>query len=361
MQIRKLNVHRLRVFAEVELAPGMGANVVFGRNGSGKTSLIEAIALLGSGKSFRTGTPEVLVRSGESSCMVHAEVVRGASLRSLGIARERRRWRAQVDGADVQSLGELYRHCAVVVFHPGSHELITGPSELKRRFLDWALFHVEPMFYETWRRFQRALRQRNLALSQRACAETALASWEAELARNGETIHDFRVRCVAQLEVFLSRLCEALFSEPGQARLVYRRGWSDQFQGLHEALIATRESDRLRGFTSVGPHRAGFQLSFARLAQREHFSRGQQKLAALCLQLAQAAYVRDAVAEVPILCFDDLCAELDVEYQSRVLDWLSRSDAQVFITTTHDSAHILRSIPKATLFHVEQAQVTRRL
>lgn len=360
MRLLRLTAERLRLFDQVELVPGPGLNLLLGPNGAGKTSLLEAVHLLGYGRSFRGGGRDAVIQHGAEAVQLFAELDDGAgsTVHRLGLRRSSREWEARVDGATVSTLSELFIHCAVVCFEPGSHALIGGPSELRRRFLDWGLFHVEQGFLSIWRDYQRAIRQRNALLRQGA-AEAELQPWERALARAGESLHALRVGYVDALATPLAAVAEAIFPSPGPPQLRYQAGWRSQELGLLEALAAGRERDRQLGYTHAGPHRANWSVVYPALPDRDSLSRGQEKLSALCCLLAQAQHYADRRGDWPILCLDDLGSELDRRHQAGVLAWLRRMPLQALITGT-EAPHGLDELEHA-LFHVEQGEVRRLL
>jgi DNA replication and repair protein RecF len=271
------------------------------------------------------------------------------------LGREGSRWDARLDGEST-AIGELIRECAVVCFEPGSHALIAGGAEERRRFLDWGVFHVEHEFLATWRRYQRALKQRNSLLRSASSFDGRLLEpWEQELARAGALIDQWRRLYLDRLLPFLKEQSNLLLPELGAIELRYRSGWSEQ-DDLAKILAAQRERDRSRGHTTFGPHRADWSLSFQLAPQREHLSRGQEKLAALICVLAQAWLDAHHRGEWPIVCLDDLASELDQVHQAAVVGSLRETPAQLLISGT-ELPKVLEHAP-IQMFHVEQGQLT---
>jgi DNA replication and repair protein RecF len=165
LQLTLLRVRDLRCLAEAELRPDPRLTLVVGPNGAGKSSLVEAIHVLGYGRSFRGRIRDGLVRSGAPALELYAEWKdAGGQAHRAGLRHGGEKFEARLDGAPAPSLTELCARIAVVTFEPGSHDLIGGGAEHRRRYLDWGLFHVEPEFLPWWRRYARALKQRNAAL-----------------------------------------------------------------------------------------------------------------------------------------------------------------------------------------------------
>lgn len=348
--VRQLVLHHLRSFAEARLDLTPGINVITGPNGAGKTSLLEAVYLLSHGHSFRAGGPQALLRRGAEALDVFAELLRAGSSHRLGLGRRSGHWEARLDGRDV-ALAELLGQCAVVCFEPGSHALISGPPEERRRFMDWGVFHVEPSFLGHWRRYRRALEQRNALLRHGVIADVEYRPWEEGMGETAALLDQARARYLEALQKPLTRLLDRLIPELGCVELRYRRGWPADNE-LAAYLAASRLTDQQRGHTSAGSHRAVWSIHFAAAPQREHLSRGQEKLVALACLLAQAAVHAEHAGFWPIIAFDDLASELDRDHQRMVVDQLLACGAQVLVTGTEIPDAL--STRTTRRFHVEQ-------
>lgn len=359
MELCELRLTNLRNVVGAEISLGPGVSEFVGANGAGKTSILESVYMLSHGRSFRSVKRESLIRFGEQSLEVFAVIVGEGAHRRLGLSRRRGDWAARLDGAEVGSLAELLREIAVVCFEPGSHALISGAAEERRHFIDWAVFHVEPNYVEVTRRYRRALSQRNALLRQGGRDED-LDVWDAELEKTATSLAGWRGDYLALLAPAVVEIGAALVPELGTPTLKYNRGWAVEL-ALSNALAERRTRDRERAHTSVGPHRADWRISFAAAPEREHLSRGQEKLAALVCLLAQAQLFRLQRGEWPVICLDDLASELDGPHQGAVSCWLDSIDAQVLITgTVALPADFLRNRNHA-VFHVEQGRVTTLL
>lgn len=360
MQVTRLDIRDLRRFTEVALAPGPGLNLLVGDNGAGKTSVIEALHLMAYGRSFRGRVRDGLVRSGGGALEIFVEWTEPAAdsgrLRRAGLRHSGSDWTGRLDGETVTQLGELCAALAVVTFEPGSHDLIHGSSDIRRRFLDWGLFHVEPAFMAPWRRYARALKQRNALLKQRVSGYQ-LDAWDQELAQTGEALTEQRQAYLAQLLPHVEALARELAPALGPAQLTYLPGWRRDDMPLADALLFVRDRDLLAGHTSVGPHRADWRIDFAAIPGRDALSRGQAKLAALAALLAQAALHRSVTGQSPVFCLDDLASELDRHHQRRVLQRLAAAGSQVFLSGTEIPAAITELGLDHRLFHVEQGAV----
>jgi DNA replication and repair protein RecF len=359
MRIERLRIRGLRCLAAAELELGPTINVFVGSNGAGKTSVLEAAFLLSHARSFRSGAKEALLQRGASQLSVFAELYHSdGRINRLGLGRAGVRWEAKVDG-EAATIGQLVHECAVVCFEPGSHALIAGAAEERRRYLDWGVFHVEHDFLSTWRRYQRALKQRNSLLrSNTFPADELFAAWEVELAQTAHSLDTQRQTYLDALKPKLQASVAGLLPELGTVELHYRRGWAEG-QDLDQQLCEHRSRDVARGHTTLGAHRADWSIAYERAPLREHLSRGQEKLTALACTLAQAEVYAEWCGEWPIICLDDLASELDREHQVSVVSLLTKAKAQVLLTGT-EMPDALRALA-VRVFHVEQGQVTHLL
>ena len=358
MRVIRLDIAGLRRFERVSLAPGPSLNLLTGDNGAGKTSVLEALHLMAYGRSFRGRVRDGLIATGAPAVEVFVEWEEGASTRTrkAGIRHGGQTWDGRLDGANVAHLGELCAALAVVTFEPGSHVLVTGGGESRRRLLDWGLFHVEPAFLSLWRRYARALKQRNASLKARA-RDAELDAWDRELVEAGEPITRHRQDYLEQLQPLLQATAADLLPVAGEAGLDFQPGWRRDELTLGDALLLVRDRDRAVGFTSTGPHRADWRVNYAAFPGREALSRGQAKLTALAILLAQAELHATQRGEWPIVALDDLASELDRAHQSRVLARLRASGAQVFITGTEPPAGLQLDDTGVARFHVEHGRI----
>lgn len=360
MQITRIDIRDFRRFEQVRLEPGSGLNLLIGDNGAGKTSVIEALHLMAYSRSFRGRVREGLVREGAADLEVFAEWTETSgptsTTRRAGLRHSGSEWTGRLDGASVSQLGELCAALAVVTFEPGSHSLVHGSSEVRRRYLDWGLFHVEPAFLPPWRRYARALKQRNSLLKQRLPA-SQLEAWDAELAATGEQLTEQRREHVDSLGPYVAAVAMELAPALGEVELRYLPGWRRDEMPLADALLHARDRDLASGHTSVGPHRADLRIDCSRIPGRQALSRGQAKLVALAALLGQAELHTRLTGQSPVFCLDDLASELDRHHQARVLRRLHERGTQVFLSGTDLPPAVTELGLTHRLFHVEHGEI----
>lgn len=345
MVIETLAAEGVRNLQRLELVPEPGINVVVGPNAAGKTSLLEAIYFVARTRSFRTARPQQMIAHDHSALWVRAEVAG----HTLGVARDRQETQVRLDGRDGQSLSELARYLPVQVINNEHQRLLLDGPGVRRAFMNWAVFHVEPAYSEVWGQYVRTLRQRNAAL--RAGEPRWAWAYDEGLARAAEAVDHHRRRVFSALQPRWQALV-ADWLPTEVLELDYRPGWRSDAP-LAERLQAQRALDEQRGYTNSGPHRADLSFRAGGVEAQHRLSRGQQKLLVLALLLAQAGATYALTGQNLILLVDDLAAELDAERRAAVVKAIMDSGNQAFLTAI-SPADIPLGADAARWFHVEQ-------
>src|SRR5512138_1994128 len=274
MSLRRLEVRDFRCIESAELEFDARCNLISGQNASGKTSLLEAIFFLGRGRSFRTPRNETLIRAGSRELLLAGRFEAAGGLRPVGVRYGTDGFEARAGGSRIGSLAELATILPVQAIDPEVHRLVEeGPQE-RRRFLDWGVFHVEPRFVEHWRRYQRALKQRNAAL-RAGSPDEVVRAWDPELVEAGIALAESRRGYFESLRLAVAAAGERLLGAPVELSL--HDGWLAG-TSLDDALSSAWPRDRERGTTHAGPHRADLTIRLGGDAARHRVSRGQQKL-----------------------------------------------------------------------------------
>jgi DNA replication and repair protein RecF len=351
MPLRRIQICALRCIDDAQLTLDPLRNYLFGPNGAGKTSVLEGVFVLGRGRSFRTRQIRRLVRRGSEGFTVFGVVGRDdGGTHRLGVAYRDGHLEKKVDGEDAASMAQLAALLPVHAIDPTVHGLVEGGPSERRRFIDWGVFHVEHSYLESWKRYRRLLSQRNAALKRQPSLEE-LRAWSGSLVDAGQAVDASRRRYLGALAPRVAAAGARLLER--SLTLEYRRGWGDE--DLGEALRASEARDREAGSTQVGPHRAELVLRLDDRRLQDEVSRGQQKLAAAALVLAQVAAESALRPGRSVLLVDDPAAELDAESLQRLLAALASLDAQLLLTALAPAQ--LRAEPGFPVFHVEQGSV----
>lgn len=356
MYIEELELSGLRNLSHTRLSPGPLLNVVYGANASGKTSLLEAVYLLGTARSFRNNRPQELIQHGQSALRV-AGRIRGGDGRTfwVGVQRSAAETRIRLEARTVQSASELAQRVPMLVIAPEVHDLIEGGPGVRRRLLDWGLFHVEHSYLALWQDYYRVLRQRNVML-RRGSVDAQVQAWDSQLVVAGERLHEVRSRYVNRLAEFLAADLDAFTG--GATGMRYFPGW-ESGREYAEVLKERLEADRERGYTGPGPHRADLVLTVSGQALRGKLSRGQSKLFMGALRVGQARLLRAETGKIPLILVDDFAAELDPHGRQRFLDVIRAVGGQVFLTVTERALAPDSVSGPAVVFHVEHGVVEK--
>ena len=351
MYIEWLQVRNIRNLSDVRIEPGPKLNVISGPNGSGKTALLEAVHFLGRCRSFRTVGVNRVIRHQQERVRVSAGLrMPDKSLVVTGVERSRGIISIRYNNRDVRRVSEQAARIPIITITPDSHRLVTGSPVYRRRWLDWAMFHVEPEYIEAWRNYHKALKHRNNLLKQNK--DEQLESWERVMTQAAEKIN-------MQRQTFLDELSDELVWVGHQLdiplpSLEYDCGWQKGV-ALDQCLTGHRRKDLERGNTRYGVHRSDLLISGDGRQIGHFYSRGQIKLCITALSLAQSSVFKRRTGRIPILLMDDLPAELDEDSQSRVIQGLAGHGGQVFVTTTGETKAIEHVQKK--MFHVEQGRL----
>jgi DNA replication and repair protein RecF len=333
----------------VAFEPDAAYTLVSGANASGKTSLLEAIAYLGRGKSFRGGQTGNLVRHGETQFVLFGEIDTGSRIASLGVRNSREGLEVRVDGESASGAAELAAVLPLQLIDPDVHNLVSGGPDERRRYLDWIAFHVEHDYLDHWRNYRRALKQRNAALK---AGGRGLSAWDTEILELGKRLDAVRRRVLeTSLPALLEQGDTLLGSRVG---FEYAPGWAAE-KTFADALQSSLDRDLAQGTTHVGPHRADLRLLYDERQARKLVSRGQQKLLASAMILAASQVVQASIGRPLVLLLDDPAAELDGRSLARLLERVVSLGGQVIATSLDPDALSFPQEPAR--FHVEHGEL----
>lgn len=368
MALLSLQTEKFRNLSTARLEFSPSVNLIYGENGSGKTSLLEAIGYLGLGRSFRQHRHKVVCHQGDQAFVIFGQVQSAGGntsqgeLARLGFSRDvqSQETRLRVNGENVYSLSVLASLFPVSVIDPGVFDIVAGGPGKRRQFLDWLVFHVEPSFGSVWQQCQRSISQRNRILRSGTIDDHLLQVWDRQFVELAEQVDQLRTEV---FRVFQDEFRETLVNSHSEwadnLKVDYYPGW-DRKKGLQDTLREHREQERKVGHTLYGPNRADVRLRFDGRAVAELFSRGQQKTLVVLMKLSQGKVLADQGKQVTFL-LDDINAELDQAHRRLLADRLIRLGSQVFLTTIErpDPTDLWDSpLPDHKMFHVEHGQLT---
>ncbi len=362
MPLKRLSVTAVRNLHPVTIYPSPHINLIYGDNGSGKTSLLEAIHILGLARSFRSTRLQPVIQHQHDACTVFGELLLdNGVVTSMGITRSKQAdYQIRIDGQTVRSTAQLADTLPLQLINPDSFRLLEGAPKQRRQYLDWGVFHVEHQFLGTWQRLQKSLKQRNSLLRRGRIERSQMSPWEAELVASSERIDLFRRAYIAKLKPVFEDVLSQLVSLD-DLTLSYFRGW-DKDRDLQAVLDSQFDRDSQLGHTQAGPQRADLRLRIKGMNAAEVLSRGQQKLVVCALKIAQGYLLKERGRQQDcVFLVDDLPSELDEHHRGALCRLLEGLNCQVFITGV-EAEQLARSWQKETLltmFHVEHGHIAQ--
>jgi DNA replication and repair protein RecF len=354
-----LRLSDFRNYARLEVVFAEGHNLIVGRNGEGKTNLLEAIYALSTTRSFRSSKDQDVIRFGQPEALIEACVGEDATEVSLRYPRGGRR-SAGVFGQALPRVQDLIGRLPAVCFSSSDLAIVSGEPSDRRRFLDTELSLLSPAYLKAFAAYKKALEHRNALLRsvrEGGGSASQLEPWEVQLSHSGSLIRRIRSEFVSSLSPIVEKRHRDLST--GLESLAIQVSPCDPSREPDEllrALLERRSTDIGAGMTTIGPHRDDLDVSLDGNPARAFGSQGQQRTAVLAIKLAVATYWRDELGQVPVLLLDDVMSDLDEHRRAMVLA-VSGEHGQVIITATDRK---LLGVPSAAaVFTIENGTVTR--
>lgn len=333
MIISRLSLQNFRNLREVSVSTHSQFNIFFGENGSGKTSLLEAIYFLSHGRSFRSNLLNRLITQDTAEFILFAET-QDTDSHSIGMSRQiKGEARNRLDGKSVQSTVEIARLLPTLLFDPQSFDLLYAGSKGRRQMLDWGVFYQKPEYIHLWQAARKALKQRNAALRSGHSKEQ-LGLWAPILIEAAEQIDSYRnLYSEALIQTLQHILGEFLALH--QIQISYYRGWPKD-ETLASCLERSLEQDRKHSLTHYGPHRADIKFKIKLQPAAEILSRGQQKTLICAIKLAQGLLFKQQTGKACIYLLDDIASELDHNHLQQIMQQLRSLGSQVFMSSIQE-------------------------
>ena len=339
MIVKKLLFSSFRNLIKTEFTPGERFNVFHGNNGQGKTNILEAIYVLGTMKSFRHAKNRDLIRWNEPFSLVKGIVEKEGVEREITLLIEKEGKKARVDRKSLERLSDFFGCLNVVVFSPEELTMVKGTPDLRRRYLDRAVFAAEPGYLSFHHDYAKILKNRNALL--RSGSREGLDVWSDKLAESGARVVLKRLSWLQGMTELLQEFHDGITGRNGRVELSYRSipGGAASVPGEYEerlrlALSRMTEEEFRRGTTQAGPHRDDLELILDGRPIKQYASQGEQRSFILALKMAEIEYLHRLHGNPPVLLLDDMTSELDGERNRNLLQFLEEKKMQVFITTT---------------------------
>lgn len=368
MIFTSLKIQDFRNIESASLTPSPTFNVLIGKNGQGKTNVLEAIHLLATLKSFRGQTNRELIRHDQDRAQVQGAFSRGAVKREVRVQVAKNGKRVFINEKPVRQLSQFFGAINTVVFSPGDVSILRGSPGDRRLFLDRAIFNAVPSFASESSDFEDALKNRNALLKDERPNSAVLRTFDEQVARHGARVVVRRARFVREFQEGFRQAFAEIFGDELTIELVYQpnhtsEGAPDEsvaeeaiVDELREALAQSRRRDERRGFTTAGPQRDDFEVLLDGQPMKAFASQGQHRAFVLAFKISEMRSLRAMIGSYPVLLLDDVSSELDPEKNRRLFDFLAEIDGQVFITTT--DASYIRLTGEYTSWEVSEGTIT---
>lgn len=349
MAINELICHEFRNLKNTHLKFNPNLNIIYGKNGSGKSSLLESIYTLSTSKSFRTSRLKNCINSQEEKFTLFGKF----SHHSIGIQKDKSKLLIKVNNKIISKRSEFVKLQSVLALDSNCFDLITGTKQTRREYLDWTLFHVEHEFSKVWIKYKNVLKQRNQLLKNKNKRE--LEYWDNYLIEYNNIIDSFRKKLITSFLEYIEDVFRnnELYSK---VEISYDQGWKLDLD-FKVALSSKLDFDMKRGFTSVGVHKSDLKFSIDNSEIKDVFSRGQLKNFVIQLYLISLDFVSENSSITPILIVDDLIAELDQNSIKNVIVSLIEKEYQIFVSTIENHKFLNDLELDKTVFHVEHGQI----
>ena len=357
MSLEKLVINQFRNINSASLTFNNKINLIVGANGSGKTSLLEAIYFLGLGRSFRTRLSNRVVNYKHNEFTLYAEINSRDLTTPIGLQKSKNgESTLKINGVHSKKLASLTQYLPLQLITPESYTLLTGGPKNRRAFLDWGVFYHDPLFYRNWARIKRLLKQRNAALKQ-CNTYNELQVWDNELCLLSEEISAQRQSYFDLLMPLIdSTIADFLPDFSISSRFFC--GWDKNNKTLRDYLTDNFNRDKQLGYTTAGPQKADIRFKINGLPIADVLSRGQLKLFVYALRLAQGLFLNSVNDKRCVFLIDDFSSELDPAKQQILAKHITNSDAQLFITVIEKNNCETLFGQERTVFHVERGRIT---
>lgn len=356
MSLSRLLIKDFRNIESADLALAAGFNFLVGANGSGKTSVLEAIYTLGHGRAFRSLQIGRVIRHDRPAFVLHGRLHEQAREIAIGLTKDRLgESTVRIDGSDGHKVAELALLLPMQLITPEGFTLLNGGPKYRRAFLDWGCFHNEPGFFTAWSNLKRLLKQRNAALRQ-VSHYNQLRAWDQELVPLAERLSQWRADYSNAIADDMTETCRQFLPE-FELSFSFQRGWERE-SDYGEVLRRSFERDRQLTYTAHGPHKADFRIRADGAPVEDTLSRGQLKLLMCALRLAQGEFLTRQNGQRCLYLIDDFASELDDTRRSLLASRLKATQSQVFVSAI-SAEHVTDMADKnSKMFVVEQGKIT---
>jgi len=362
MKLKKLKLGSFRNLKNVELEPGEKFNVFHGNNGQGKTNLLESIYLLATMKSFKQAKNSELIAFGADFALVKGVVERDRVRREISLLLEKQGKKAKIDAKLATRVADFFGNLNVVVFTPEEISMVRGGPELRRRYLDRAVFTCDLDYLAAFHDYAKILKNRNALLKNNE--SFGIEVWTEQLVQAALLVVERRKAYLGEIERLLQLFYSEISGNDERVQIEYRLHGMEQKayaedpqRAMLAALKAHAAEERRRGSTAVGPHRDDLYFGLNDRSTRHFASQGQQRCYVLALKMAEIEFIARCFDAPPVLLLDDMTSELDRERNFNLMEFLKKREMQVFITTTALENVALEGMENNRTFRIREGKI----
>lgn len=354
MYIKRIYLENYRNYSKEEFLPEIGLNFIFGKNGQGKTNLIETVYLLSSGKSFRNNNLRELINFDKSYFKVEIDYVYEENIESeikyfFSLSGKKK---VKIDGTEIEKNSDLMENLLVVIFSPEDLKIVKEDPEKRRKFLDREICQINKLYYMNLLNYNKVLKQRNFYLRENKINKSFLDILDEQIINFGKEIIEEREKYLKLLNEESKKINKKITYGREELEIIYLP--SVLKESYSEKMHKFRDNDILNRRTSIGPHKDDFKVNIDGINARKYGSQGQQRTAALSIKLSEIEIIKKEKNEYPVLLLDDVFSELDEERQKFLIDYLKKM--QVFITSAEKLKHIDR---KKEILYIEKGKLKK--
>lgn len=353
MILSDLKIHHLRNLSFAQLSLHSRFNFIVGSNGSGKTSILEAMYLLSCGHSFRSREINPIVSHEQEALTVFA---RSVSQNTISIQKSSTGpTQIRLDNLPCSTTSQLAYALPCQIFYSDIFQIIDAGPSVRRSVLDWGLFHVKPEYLQLWKEYKRVLKQRNALLKSNS-PYAHFVPWDKQISELAEQLHLLRMDYFQIWEDEFYKVLNDLTET--ECSIAYYKGWDKRNTG--KSLLSILEdsylSDKQKQYTQYGPHQADIYIESNDSKAKNILSRGQQKIILIALKLAQGNLLNSDC----LYLFDDLVAELDNVHLKKLLDYLIQGRGQYVITCINSiNEDVFAAENSFASFHIKDGIVSQ--
>ena len=352
MFINKLRILNFRNILDKDFKFENKVNIFYGENGVGKTSILEAINYISSGKSFRKGNYKDFINYKSNEFTIYLGYNKDDLENSISVRKDKKgQWKAKKNNTNISQQSTLTESLPVISIDPEVYRLVDSSPQYRRSFIDWLVFHVKHDYLLLWKKTHKCIKQLNTLYKLRGNTNE-INTWEQILVSCTEKLNQVRNHYFLQISPIITNIVREILPGLDGIVLIYKRGWTEGLSFIQQ-LEKDREKNLKYGQLLNGPHKMDIKITINHTDASKVLSRGQKKMLSIVFYLSYLK-VLEFNQIFPILCLDDFDAEIDENKLQTTSEYFKSYQSQIFITSVHKEK-IVKAFPNADLFHVKHS------